>query len=58
VVEHRLEAGRHAWLQVVRGSVELNGTKLGAGDGAAVSDEGMLTLMAEDDSEVILFDLA
>jgi quercetin 2,3-dioxygenase len=57
-VEHRLEAGRHAWLQVVKGSVELNGNRLGAGDGAAVSEESALTIQAGDDSEVILFDLA
>jgi redox-sensitive bicupin YhaK (pirin superfamily) len=57
-VEHRLEAGRHAWLQVVKGAVELNGARLGAGDGAAVSDESTLTIRAGDDSEVILFDLA
>jgi redox-sensitive bicupin YhaK (pirin superfamily) len=58
MVEHRLEPGRHAWLQVVKGTVELNGTKLGAGDGAAVSEESTLTIRAGDDSEVILFDLA
>jgi redox-sensitive bicupin YhaK (pirin superfamily) len=57
-VEHRLERGRHAWLQVVKGSVELNGTKLGAGDGAAVSEEESLTIRAGEDAEVILFDLA
>lgn len=57
-VEHRLERGRHAWLQVVKGSVELNGNKLGAGDGAAASDEGALTIRAGGDSEVILFDLS
>lgn len=57
-VEHRLEAGRHAWLQVVKGVVELNGQKLNAGDGAAVSEERALAIRAGDDSEVILFDLA
>jgi redox-sensitive bicupin YhaK (pirin superfamily) len=57
-VEHRLEPGRHAWLQVVKGTVELNGTRLGTGDGAAVSEESTLTISASDDSEVILFDLA
>ncbi|HEV7906248.1 MAG TPA: pirin family protein [Pyrinomonadaceae bacterium] len=57
-IEHRLEAGRHAWLQVVKGAVELNGQKLDAGDGAAVSEESKLTIQAGDDSEVILFDLA
>jgi hypothetical protein len=58
VVEHRLQAGRHAWLQVVKGAVELNGNKLNAGDGASVSEESALTISAVDDSEVILFDLA
>ena len=57
-VEHRPAEGRHAWLQVVRGAVELNGTRLGAGDGAAVSEESALTIRAGDDSEVVLFDLA
>jgi quercetin 2,3-dioxygenase len=57
-VEHRLEDGRHAWLQVVKGSVELNGNRLVAGDGAAVSEENELTIRADEDSEVILFDLA
>ncbi|HEX8719812.1 MAG TPA: pirin family protein [Pyrinomonadaceae bacterium] len=57
-VEHRLAEGRHAWLQVVKGTVEVNGTRLGEGDGAAVSDEGALTILAGDDCEVILFDLA
>jgi redox-sensitive bicupin YhaK (pirin superfamily) len=57
-VEHRLAAGRHAWLQVVKGAVELNGTRLGAGDGAAVSRETALTITAGEDAEVILFDLA
>ena len=57
-VEHRLASGRHAWLQVVSGSVELNGERLGAGDGAAVSDEGALRILAGGDSEVILFDLS
>lgn len=57
-VEHRLEAGRHAWLQVVKGSVELNEMKLDTGDGAAVSEERLLTIRAASDGEVILFDLA
>lgn len=58
MVEHQLDAGRHAWLQVIKGTVGLNGNKLHAGDGAAVSEESALTIQAEDDSEVILFDLA
>ncbi len=55
---HALAAGRHAWLQVARGTVEVNGVKLGAGDGAAVSDTGALNISALSDSEFLLFDLA
>lgn len=57
-VEHRLETGRHAWLQVVKGALKLNGNKLDAGDGAAVSEETLLTISAGEDSEIMLFDLS
>ena len=59
-VEHRLAAGRHAWAQVVRGSISLNGTALNEGDGAAVSDEDLVTIAGQgaDGGEVLLFDLA
>ena len=55
---HELDAGRHAWLQVLRGQVALNGQALQTGDGAAVSDETALQIEASDDAEVMLFDLA
>ena len=51
-------AGRHAWVQVARGSIELNGQSLREGDGAAVSGEERLELAGKDSSEVLLFDLA
>lgn len=57
-VEHRLDAGRHAWLQVVKGAVELNGNKMNAGDGAAISEEPSLDIKASADAEIVLFDLA
>jgi redox-sensitive bicupin YhaK (pirin superfamily) len=55
---HRPRPGRHAWVQVARGAVALNGTALGQGDGAAVSDESTVELRASRPSEVLLFDLA
>jgi redox-sensitive bicupin YhaK (pirin superfamily) len=55
---HALEANRHAWLQVAKGEVELNGQKLNQGDGAALSDEKTLKVKATKDAEVLLFDLA
>jgi redox-sensitive bicupin YhaK (pirin superfamily) len=55
---HELATGRHAWLQVVRGAVRVGEQELSAGDGLAVSDEPALTVRAENDSEVMVFDLA
>lgn len=49
---------RHAWVQVARGSITLNGVALGAGDGAAISGEPALELRATSDAEVLVFDLA
>jgi redox-sensitive bicupin YhaK (pirin superfamily) len=57
-VAHVLEPGRHAWLQVLRGAVALNGQPLSAGDGAAVSAEERLEITGRGDAEVMLFDLA
>ena len=57
-VSHPLSAGRHAWLQVLRGNVLLNGEELRASDGAAVSEEDALTIEAQSDAEILLFDLA
>lgn len=57
-VEHELPNERHAWLQVLRGSVTLNGVELKTSDGAAVSEEGSLSIQANEDAEIMLFDLA
>jgi quercetin 2,3-dioxygenase len=57
-VEHALKPDRHAYVQVARGSVTLNGAQLDAGDGAAVSAEKSLQLTGVNDAEVLLFDLA
>jgi quercetin 2,3-dioxygenase len=54
---YSLEAGRHAWLQVVRGHLQLSDQVLTAGDGAAMSNEPALTLRAQSPAEVLLFDL-
>jgi redox-sensitive bicupin YhaK (pirin superfamily) len=53
-----LRPGRHAWVQVVRGELSVNGQNLGAGDGAALSDESAVDLTARTGSEVLIFDLA
>jgi quercetin 2,3-dioxygenase len=53
-----LAGGRHAWVQVARGSVKLNGETLKVGDGAAVSAEPGLALEGLQQAEVLVFDLA
>src|SRR5213593_2782593 len=43
-VRHELKPERHAWVQVARGSVKLNGQELAEGDGAAISEEKAIEL--------------
>lgn len=58
-VSYTIAENRHAWLQIVKGSLEINGERLNQGDGAAVSDETLLQLKSlEDETEILLFDLA
>src|SRR5690606_22849602 len=57
-VNHDLAAGRHAWLQILRGAVSVSGTLLETSDGLAVSNERSLTITGERPAEVMLFDLA
>jgi redox-sensitive bicupin YhaK (pirin superfamily) len=54
-VTHALPEGRHAWIQVVRGAIDVNGTSLQQGDGAAISDER--TVVVSGQGEALLFDL-
>ena len=58
VVKHELQPDRHAYVQVARGSVALNGKKLETGDGARISGEQALELRGVDKAEILLFDLA
>lgn len=59
-VRHRLAPGRHAWIQVARGTVLVNGEELVQGDGLAVSNEDSVEIRGNRNSkggEVLLFDL-
>jgi redox-sensitive bicupin YhaK (pirin superfamily) len=55
---HTFGTGRHAWLQVLRGSVDVHGTHLTTSDAMAISGEPQLTVTAGEPAEVMLFDLA
>jgi quercetin 2,3-dioxygenase len=57
-LSYELKENRHAWIQIVKGSLEINGETLNQGDGAAVSDEKILEIKSlEDETEFLLFDL-
>jgi quercetin 2,3-dioxygenase len=57
-IDYELKPGRHAWLQVISGKLNLNGRILESGDGAAINVERLLTIAAETPSHILLFDLA
>lgn len=57
-VDHEIAPGRHAWVQVISGAVEVNGHELGEGDGAALSGEDSLAIEARQAAELLVFDLA
>jgi len=62
-VEHTLAHGRGAWLQLIRGELEVatdggKATRLAAGDGAAVEDASKIAIQASAEAELLLFDLA
>ncbi len=57
-LSYTLAKGRHAWIQVLSGGVTANGQSLTIGDGAAVSDETLLSLKGDSASEFLVFDLA
>jgi redox-sensitive bicupin YhaK (pirin superfamily) len=57
-VAHELAENRHAWVQIVKGELEMNGEVLKQGDGAAISDETKLKFRSlSDETEFLLFDL-
>jgi hypothetical protein len=54
----RIEAGRRAYLVPATGSVTVNGTRAGTRDGVAISDESELAIVATEDSELVMVDVA
>ena len=57
-VNHSSDNNRSLWLQVTRGSVDINGKSLGTGDGAGITQETEIEIVAtSDNTEVLLFDL-
>lgn len=57
-VEQPVDPSHRAYVHVARGEVEVNGRKLGAGDGLKVVAETSLKLTNAKNAEVIVFDMA
>ena len=57
-VEHVFADQRIGWVQVARGSVEVNGVTLEEGDGLAIADEATIKLAARGAAEALVFDMA
>ena len=57
-LSQNIAEGRHLFLHVARGKVKLADHTLASGDAAAISDCTNLSVTAEEDSEILLFDLA
>ena len=52
-----LKPGRAAYLQVVRGTLRMNGVEFSGGDGAKIANETQLDFHAREESEFLIFDL-
>ncbi len=58
-ITYNTDNNRSLWIQIARGSAEINGQALQTGDGAAITEEKELELFATtDNTEILLFDLA
>ena len=55
--EYRLAEGRRGYLVSALGTVEVNGVRLAARDGAAIQNERVLRVSAIDDAEIVLVDV-
>jgi redox-sensitive bicupin YhaK (pirin superfamily) len=56
-VQQKIGAKRHAWLQLIKGDLDVSGASLHAGDALASSDEVSLAITAVTPAEFLLFDL-
>jgi redox-sensitive bicupin YhaK (pirin superfamily) len=57
MTRHVLAEGRHAWVQLIQGELDANGTRLTPGDAVAVSKADAVTIAATKPSEFLVFDL-
>ncbi len=56
-ITHATDPARKIWVQVVHGTVEINGEAARAGDGLALEGENEVEVRATSEAEVLLFDM-
>jgi redox-sensitive bicupin YhaK (pirin superfamily) len=56
--EFEFGKSRQGFLQLVRGSIEINGEELGAGDAVTMQDQAAFTVRALREAELLFFDMA
>ena len=57
-INYTFDGRRRGYLQVVKGTIEIDGEQLSAGDAVATEDQPALTVKAVEESELLLFDMA
>lgn len=57
-VSYQLDLDRHVWIQIIKGSITVNGTPLRISDGAAISEENIISIDADEEAHLLLFDLS
>ena len=56
-LQHQFASNRHGWLQVIKGTIAVNGMPMRTSDGVAISNETSINIQASENSELLLFDL-
>jgi hypothetical protein len=57
IAEYELGRESHGYLVPAKGSVDVNGVRIGARDGAAITGESVLKVEALEDAEIVLVDV-
>ena len=57
-IDYTFDDRRRGFLQIVRGSVEIDGEQLSAGDAVATQEQPALSVKAVEEAELLLFDMA
>ena len=57
-LDYAFDGDRRGFLQVVQGTVDIDGQRLSAGDAVATQEQPALSIRAIEESELLLFDMA